>query len=65
MEKEIKVYVIDCNEYFDFRDKEMSGDYEAIMSKAEELGSVYSLNGFQCAINDEELDLSNSFILIK
>ena len=65
MSKEIKVYVINCSEDFDFRAKQQMSDYEAIMTKAEELGSVYSLQGFQDASNNEELLLDNSFILIK
>jgi len=70
MDKEIRVYVLDCGldmerNNFDFRELEMKGNEEAIMTEAEERGTVYSLNGFQNAINDEELDLNNSFILIK
>ena len=65
--KDIRVYVIDCNATeFDFRMAEEEGDEESIMQEAERLGSVYSLKGFQNAVNDEELDnLSNSFILIR
>ena len=59
-----KVYVINCKEDFDFREAEMKADYEGIMSKAEEIGSVYSLEGFQNACNDEELSLEDSFIYI-
>ena len=64
--KELKVYVIDCNETdFEFREAEAKKDYDAIMTEAEKIGSVYSLGGFQEAINSEELILENSFILIK
>lgn len=38
--------------------------YNKIKDKAEELGTVYSLNGFQNAINNDDLSLINSFILI-
>ena len=66
MDKETRVYVINCGDSnFDFRTKERLGDYEAIMTKAEKLGSVYSLKGFQDASNNEELSLENSFILIR
>jgi hypothetical protein len=64
MTKEKKVYVINCDCGFDFRSHEQLGDYESIMSKAEELGSVYSLEYFCDEINDECLFLSNSFIYI-
>lgn len=61
-----RVYVINCNDTdFDFRTFESEGDEESIMQEAERLGSVYSLEGFQEALNDEELILDNSFILIK
>jgi uncharacterized Zn finger protein len=63
-EKEKKVYVINCDHDFDFRQAEMLGEYDKIKQKAEELNSVYTLEEFQEAINDEELFLTNSFILI-
>ena len=62
--KEAMVYIIDCDECDDFRDWEMKGENEKIMEKAEQLGTVYSLQGFQNAVNDQELTLDNSFILI-
>jgi len=63
--KETRVYVLDCSTNdFDFRGKELAGDYEAIMTEAEKRGTVYSLEGFENDINDEELDLNNSFIYI-
>jgi hypothetical protein len=65
MKKEVKVYVIDCSQTkFDFRYAEQIGEYDKIKDEAERLGSVYSLEGFQDAINDEDLFLNNSFILI-
>ena len=62
--KETKVYVINCDHDFDFRGAEMLGEYDKIKQKAEELGTVYSLDYFQDEINDECLVLTNSFILI-
>jgi hypothetical protein len=68
---ETKVYVLDCgwetkgDSHFDFRtlERTRSGE-EKIMREAEKRGSVYSLLGFQNAVNDEELSLDNSFIFI-
>lgn len=71
MKKEMFVYVLDCGEVgehendFEFRQLERVGNYEAIVYEAEKRKSVYSLEDFQEAINNEELDLSNSFILIR
>jgi len=65
MKKEIRVYVINAGDCDDFNDWERQGNYKAIMDKAEELGTVYSLQGFQDAINTEELLLNNSWIYIK
>lgn len=66
--KEIRVYVLECGvdtgDDFEFRKLEKAGDFEAIMNEAELRGSVYSLAGFQEAINSEELSLDNSFIYI-
>ena len=64
MPKELKVYVLECDDDFDFRYYEHRADYEPIMARAEEKGTVYSLQGFQDAINDEDLFLDNAFILI-
>lgn len=65
MKKEIRVYVINCGSDFRFRDWEQHGNYDKIKDKAEELGTVYSLEQFQDKINDDELSLENSFILIR
>ena len=65
MKKEIRVYVINCDESdLYFKDKERQGDLNAIIEEAERLGSVYSLSYFQDCINNQDFDLSNSFILI-
>ncbi len=65
MKKEIRIYVINCDHNFDFLKKMKVKDYDSIMSKAEEIGSVYSLNGFQEAMNIDNLSLINSYILIR
>jgi len=66
MKKEIRVYVIDCNATdFPFRVAEEKKDWESIMVEAERLGDIYSLNGFQEAVNNNEVNLDNSFILIR
>lgn len=67
MAKEKKVYVIflDDAEDFDFRRHEHRGEYDVIMDKAEELGSVWSLEGFQDALNYEDIVLDNAFLIIK
>ena len=62
---ETRVYVINCDSGFEFRSAERVGDYESIKSKAEELGTVYSLAYFQEEMNSENLDLNNSFIYIE
>lgn len=64
MTNDPKVYIIDCSTGFDFRGMEYSENYGAIMEKAEELGTVYSLYGFQEALNSEELNLDNAFVYI-
>lgn len=63
--KEKRVYIINLSDSeFEFRQAEQIGDHDSIKSEAERLGSVYSLDGFQDACNDEFIDLGNSFILI-
>jgi hypothetical protein len=47
---------------FDFRTSERKGDYETIKKNAT---YIYSLEDFQDAMNDEDLSLENSFILIQ
>lgn len=62
---ETRVYVINCDESkIDFRKAEADRNIYSIQTEAERLGTVYTLKGFQKAINDEELFLTNSFILI-
>lgn len=64
--KEPRVYVINLSETkFNFREAEYRGNFEAIITEAERLGSVYSLEGFEERINDEVLqNFSNTFIYI-
>jgi hypothetical protein len=62
-----KVYVCNCDNdtrEFNFRDKEREGDYLAIKKFAKENDGVYTLEEFQEACNNEEINLINSFILI-
>ncbi len=63
----MKVYICNCDqdgEDFNFRDKEREGDYKAIKDHAKSLEQVYTLEDFQEACNNEEINLLNSFILI-
>ena len=62
--KEKKVYVFPCDNSFDFRKFERIDDFDTLITEAERTGNIYSLSGFQDAINDEELELFNSFIFI-
>ena len=65
-DKEIKVYIIDCSQTdFDFRTAEQFGEEDQIIKEAIKNERVYSLQEFQDLINDEELYLDNSFILIR
>ena len=62
--KEIRVYVVNADADFDFLDAKMLGKFDDIISEAERQGTIYSLEGFQEAINCEDLFLTNSFIYI-
>jgi hypothetical protein len=63
--KEIRVYVINNHDTeFLFRVAEDQKRFNDIKDEAERLGSVYSLNGFQEAMNNQDIELGNSFILI-
>jgi hypothetical protein len=65
MEKEKKVYVVDMSvSSLSFGAEEIEKNSEIFMTEAEKLGSVYSLHGFQEALNNEELDLYASYIFI-
>lgn len=58
---ETRVYVIDTFD-FDIDVVPTSWDDERFMSEAEIQGSVYTLNGFQEAFNDETVNSSVEFI---
>ena len=70
MKKESRVYVVDMDKYENTRQARVSkvdqivGVDDVFMAVAEELGSVYSLKGFEDAVNNEELFLDSSFIFI-
>ena len=64
MKNEIRVYVISCLEDFDFKRAEKQQDYDLIKNIAEELGTVYSLRGFQEAVNNAVVNVNDSFIFI-
>lgn len=55
--KELRVYVIDLGLTEDIAETD-----EEFMNEAERQGTVYSIKGFENAINSEELNLCNSFI---
>jgi hypothetical protein len=62
---EIRVYVIDHHNApeiaYDFDET----NHESIMAYAEAIGSVYSLEGFQNAFNNQEVNTATDLILIK
>lgn len=63
---ENKVYIINPDDTeLNFNECIDTEDHEPIKAEAERLGTVYSLKGFQNAINSEELYLGNSFIYIE
>ncbi len=48
MIKEKKIYILNANEInFDFPEALKKKQYDKIMTKAEELGTIYSLKGFE------------------
>lgn len=74
--KEFRVYVIEADEYdtnaYDIEnwtnisdtDSELPTDAIEYITECEEIGSVYSLRGFQNACNLEDIHINNSFIFI-
>ena len=67
--KEIRVYVLDINngivkQDITLKDLKTKKQKEAFKKEAEIVGSVYSLKGFERAINNEELFLDTAYILI-
>ncbi len=63
--EETRVYIISCDEDFDFRVAEQCGEYESIKIKAEELGTVYTLECFEDELNNENINIDNSFVYIE
>lgn len=73
--KEYSVYVVSADSYSTSyleldnmvsidADGETSKEAEEFIAKAEEVGYVYSLSEFVCALNSEELFLDNSWVFI-
>lgn len=56
--KEIRVYLIDIDNY-EFEEVPTVWKDEKFISEAEIQGNVFSLNGFQEAFNNEELNLES------
>ena len=48
---ELKVFIIDCNEYAGYMDYSSLSD-ESFMDEAERQGKVYSIKGFEKAFNE-------------
>lgn len=59
-EQEMRVFVVDVDQIGD--DFEPKCDDETFMTQAEMNGTVYSLNGFQEAFNNNEVSTENAFI---
>jgi hypothetical protein len=63
---DLRVYIIDSEVGFPFRELERKGNYAAIMAEAEENGLVYTLDEFVDEVNSEEMqNFSTSWILIR
>jgi hypothetical protein len=73
--KEIKVFICNISEFEDYSKTSISADIiselddhqelkETFIELAERTGMVYSLIGFQNAINNEELNFTESYIFI-
>lgn len=62
--KEMRVYVIDSNRFdYDIENMDIfKWSDEKWMDESEEQGSVYSLKGFQYAINGDELNTFSMYI---
>lgn len=63
--KEIRVYLVDFYNY-DFDDNDSPYDFsdEKFMLEAEKQGNVYTLEGFQYAYNEGDINGENSYIRI-
>lgn len=77
--KEYRVYILDVDIEADFdinayevenwvlyqeRHEKLTTEAEKFISLCEEQGEVYSLNGFQNALNIEDININNNFIFI-
>jgi predicted AAA+ superfamily ATPase len=73
--KETRVFICDISEFEEYSNKSISADIiaeiqksqelkESFISLAEKTGKVYSLKGFQNAVNNEEVNTPQSYILI-
>jgi hypothetical protein len=75
--KEFRVFILESDNEFDTNGYMIENwkEYEKVtntldeqaekyISVCEKLGTVYSLNGFETALNLQEIDLSNSWIYI-
>ena len=63
MEKEIKIYVINIYDIEEVKEIRSLTD-EEFQTVAEELGTVYSLKGFEKAFNNFEINTETDFIKI-
>jgi hypothetical protein len=59
-DKETRVYVVDIDQTEDEFNNVVTDD--VFMDEAEKQGSVYTLNGFQEAFNNNEVSTENAFI---
>ena len=63
--KEIRVYVVNADECGQGINYLKKGKTDAFITEAERQGTVFTLKGFQQAINSNALFLDNSWIYIK
>ena len=62
--KEIRIYMVAAGGEFDFLTAMAKGDTDSIIDQAESTGSVYSLQGFQDAINNDEINVVDTYVYI-
>lgn len=64
--KETKIYVVPASEVEEPHMHPDHSDFkkEDFMQKAKELGTVFSVSGFQAAFNNSEINVDNDFIFI-
>ena len=61
--KEIRVYLVDIYN-FEFDDSPKDWNNEKFMTESEIQGNIYTLEGFQDAYNDGDINGENSYIRI-